>query len=75
MPKAMKMSLATELLNSGVPEMQKLKTEIEYKFEETEHGATIHILTDNRNALSAIHKFLRFQVKEHQTVDSLEVSP
>ncbi|GEM_PF-584380 len=58
----------------GVPIMQKLKSEIEYHFEETERGATIHITTKNREALQAIHDFLRFQIKEHQTGDSLEVS-
>jgi hypothetical protein len=58
----------------GVPLMQKLKSEIEYRFEETECGATIHISTSNSRALQAIHKFLRFQIKEHKTGDSLEVT-
>jgi hypothetical protein len=59
----------------GVPVMQKLKTQIEYRFEETERGATIHISTTNKKALSAIHQFLRFQIKEHKTGDSLEFTP
>ncbi|HZE72661.1 MAG TPA: hypothetical protein VE135_24385 [Pyrinomonadaceae bacterium] len=57
----------------GVPVMQKLKSEIEYRFEETERGASMHISTRNGKALQAIHKFLRFQIKEHKTGDSLEV--
>lgn len=57
----------------GVPVMQKLKNEIDYRFEETERGATIHISTTNSKALQAIHKFLRFQIKEHKTGDALEV--
>src|ERR1700752_2847794 len=57
----------------GVPVMQKLKNEIDYRFEETERGATIHIATTNGEALQAIYKFLRFQIEEHQTADSLEV--
>jgi len=57
----------------GVPVMQKLKSEIEYRFEETERGATIHISTTKSKALQAIYKFLRFQIKEHKTGDSLEV--
>jgi hypothetical protein len=57
----------------GVPVMQKLKGEIDYRFEETERGATIHISTTNSKALQAIYKFLRFQIKEHKTGDSLEV--
>lgn len=58
----------------GVPVMQKLKGEIEYRFEETELGATIRIETKNTKALSAIHKFLKFQIKEHKTGDPLNVS-
>jgi hypothetical protein len=57
----------------GVPVMQKLKSEIEYQFEETERGASIHISTSNARALQAIYKFLRFQIREHKTGDSLEV--
>ena len=58
----------------GVPVMQKLKDEIAYRFEETERGATIHISTTNGKALDAIYKFLRFQIKEHKTGDSLEIT-
>ena len=58
----------------GVPVMQKLKSEIEYRFDETERGASIPISTENSQALKAIHKFLRFQIKEHKTGDSLEVN-
>lgn len=58
----------------GVPVMQKLKSEIEYRFEETERGASIHISTANRKALQEIYKFLRFEIREHRTGDSLDVS-
>lgn len=59
----------------GVPVMQKLRSQIEYRFEETESGATIHISTTDGEALKAIYKFLRFQIKEHKTGDSLDVRP
>lgn len=58
----------------GVPVMQNLKDEITYSLEETERGATVHISTKNAEALKAIHEFLRFQIKEHKTGDSVEVS-
>ena len=58
----------------GVPVMEKLKSDIQYKFDETEPGAMIRISTNNAEALHAIHEFLRFQIKEHKTGDSLEVS-
>jgi hypothetical protein len=57
----------------GVPTMQKLRKEVNYKFEETEQGASIRISTGNHEALLAVYEFLRFQIKEHKTGDSLEV--
>jgi hypothetical protein len=57
----------------GVPTMKKLKSDIQYKFEETEQGARVRITTGNPEALSAIHDFLKFQINEHKTGDSLEV--
>ena len=57
----------------GVPVMQELKTEIKYNYEETDRGAAVRILTKNPTALNAIHAFLRFQIKEHKTGDSLKI--
>lgn len=58
----------------GVPVMKRLKDEIVYSFEETERGGTVHISTKSAEALQAIYEFLRFQIKEHKTGDSLEIS-
>lgn len=58
----------------GVPVMQKLKSEIKYEYEEIDRGAAVRISTQNPAALQAIHDFLRFQIKEHKTADSLSVS-
>lgn len=57
----------------GVPVMQKLKAEISYQFEDTPQGGRVRIKTANAEALEAIHQFLRFQIKEHETGDPLEV--
>ena len=54
--------------------MQELKDEIKYNFEEIDRGAAVRISTKNPTALKAIHDFLRFQIKEHKTGDSLELS-
>ena len=59
----------------GSEVMQKLKAEISYQFKETERGAVIQISSSNREAIQAIHDFLRFQIKEHMTGDPLEVRP
>ncbi len=57
----------------GVPDMKRLKAEIKYEFEQTERGARVRIKTSNREALTAVHDFLRFQIKEHETGDPLEI--
>ena len=58
---------------SGVPVMKRLKESINYKFEETEKGARVRISTSGAEALTAIHDFLSFQIREHMTGDPLEV--
>ena len=58
----------------GVPVMQELKSEIKYNYEEIDRGAAVRISTKNPAALNAIYDFLRFQIKEHKTGDSLEIS-
>src|ERR1051326_4028778 len=57
----------------GVPVMQKLKHEIKYDYEEIDRGAAVRISTNNPTALKAIHDFLRSQIKEHKSGDSLVV--
>jgi hypothetical protein len=57
----------------GIPIMKKLKAEIKYSFEEIEKGGLVRIATDNPKALRAIHNFLKFQIKDHQTGDSGQI--
>ena len=58
----------------GVPTMTKLHSEIHYQYQQTDSGAKITIATANPKALQAVHEFLRFQIDEHQTGDSLEIT-
>ena len=58
----------------GSETMKRLREAIQYKLENTEHGARIRITTKNADAVAAVHKFLRFQIKDHQTGDSTEVT-
>jgi hypothetical protein len=53
----------------GVPEMQKSKLKITYRYEDLAQGAVVRIGTKDARALDAIHAFLRYQVTEHQTGD------
>jgi hypothetical protein len=58
---------------AGVTEMQRLKSVISYKYEETEQGGRVLISTDDAQAVAAVQSFLRFQITEHKTGDPLEV--
>jgi hypothetical protein len=53
----------------GVPVMKARKDKISYQFKETENGGQVALTTDDREALSAIHDFLVFQIREHKTGD------
>jgi hypothetical protein len=55
----------------GVPVMKRLKNQIKYEFEKVESGGRVKISTMNREAIDAVHEFLRFQITDHQTGDAL----
>jgi hypothetical protein len=57
----------------GVPEMKHLRKEIHYSFQETPNGGRVVISSTDKEALAAIHKFLRFQIAEHKTGDPLDL--
>jgi hypothetical protein len=57
----------------GVPEMKKLREDIRYSFEETPTGGRVVIFSSDKEALAAIHRFLRFQIEEHKTGDAMDV--
>jgi len=57
----------------GVTEMSARRSEITYSFEELPAGGRVRIHTADRTALGAVHRFLRYQIREHRTGDSLEV--
>ena len=53
----------------GVPEMKRLKADIHYAYEDVPAGGHLVISTNNKTAIDAVHKFLRFQIQEHKTGD------
>jgi len=57
----------------GVSEMKRLQKNIHYSFEETPNGGRVVITSANKEALEAIHRFLRFQIEEHKTGDQMDV--
>jgi hypothetical protein len=58
----------------GVPVLQRLKSEVSYRFEEIEGGGRVRIVTKNKEALVAVYGFLRFQIADHRTGDTEEIT-
>ena len=54
----------------GVLALERLKSQIDYRFETLEQGGRVRITTRNPEALQALHEFLRFQIADHNTGDS-----
>jgi len=68
---------APELTHSGKPPgtdaMIARASKITYRYEAMKSGGRLLIATADPDALRAIHEFLRFQIKDHQTGDPLTV--
>jgi hypothetical protein len=58
---------------AGVRVMEQRKHTIAYTFEEIPDGGRVLITTADRRAKSAVHDFLRYQIREHQTGDPTTV--
>ena len=58
----------------GTAEMKKIKDTITWKYEESARGGRVTITTMNAEALMAVHAFLRYQITDHKTGDSLEIT-
>ncbi len=58
----------------GVPTMTALQEQIQYEFQEINNGARVRITTANAQARDAIHAFLLYQIVDHKTGDSPDIS-
>jgi hypothetical protein len=61
-------------LPDGAATMKDLRAAITYRYVEIPLGGRVLIRTTNESALSAVHQFLRFQIREHKTGDSIGVT-
>jgi len=57
----------------GTADLARLKSRLRYNFVETPAGGRVDIVTTDKEALDALHAFLRFQITDHQTGDALTV--
>ena len=51
----------------GVADLVRLRESMSYRYQETPAGGRVRITTTNREALSAVHAFLTYQIREHRT--------
>ena len=57
----------------GTKELAALKDRVQYTYVETPAGGRVDIVTTDREALGAVHRFLRYQITDHKTGDSSQV--
>jgi hypothetical protein len=57
----------------GTATMTRLKNSLHWDLQEIPRGARITITADNKEALDAVHDFLRFQIADHGTGDCTAV--
>ena len=57
----------------GTATMARLKGDLHWELQELPRGARITITADNKEALDAVHDFLRFQIADHITGDCTAV--
>lgn len=60
-------------LPDGAAAMKSASSAIAYRYEQVERGARVRIVAREKKNIGAVHAFLRFQIKDHRTGDSLEV--
>jgi hypothetical protein len=59
----------------GTSVMASRKGMIRDQYVETANGGRVNIVTSDPQALEAVHAFLKFQIAEHKTGDSVAVRP
>ncbi len=57
----------------GVPTLKELKSAIHYSAEPLANGGLVKIETSSPEGIAAVHDFLRFQIKDHDTGDPTTV--
>ena len=58
----------------GVATMKELRDQISYQYLNADNGGRVRIRSANSRAVAAVHDFLRFQIAEHKTGDTAEIT-
>jgi hypothetical protein len=57
----------------GTKVLTSRKEAVRYQYVETPNGGRVNVITRDREALEALHSFLKFQIAEHNTGDTTAV--
>ena len=57
----------------GTATLTRLKADLHWDLQQLPRGARITVTADNKEALDAVHEFLRFQIADHGTGDCTAV--
>ena len=58
----------------GTKTMAALKDRVRFVYVETPGGGRVDILTTDREALAAVHEFMKFQIRDHGTGDAIAIT-
>jgi hypothetical protein len=58
----------------GTADLARLSSKITWRYVEAPRGGRVEATAADGDALAALHAFLRFQITDHRTGDSLDVS-
>jgi len=58
----------------GIHDLARHKDKLKYSYADTPAGGRVNIVTTDKDALSAVHAFLKFQVEDHKTGDKTVVT-
>jgi hypothetical protein len=59
---------------AGADDLARLKDKLDYRYEQTDGGGRVEIVSADAEAVAAVHAFLRFQIADHATGDSTAVT-
>jgi len=58
----------------GIEQLSKFKERVKWVYTETAMGGRVDVTTTDKDALAAVHAFLKFQISEHATGDKTSVA-
>ena len=58
----------------GAKDLARLKDKITYAYANTPAGGRVDVVTTDKDALAALHAFLKFQIADHKTGDKTAVT-